>query len=98
MKRKISTHRLDAKLDSALQHLSEITRRPKNSLINEAVANFVRQRGSELEIELEETLEKLRSYRQADPDFEQAIADFAQAETAGAGRDPFEGASNGLIF
>lgn len=91
MKRKTSTHRLDAKVEAALDHLSEITRRPKNSLINEAVKNFVRQRGSELESELEETLEKLRSYRQTDPDFEHAIAAFAQAEAAGAYEDPLEG-------
>ncbi len=95
MKSKTSTHRLETKLEAALDHLSEITRRTKNSLINEAVRNLVEKRGLELENELEQTLEKLRAYRQKDPDFEEAIDAFARAEVAGAGEDPLEGVISG---
>ncbi len=91
MKAKTSTHRLEAKLDEALDHLCQITRRTKNSLINEAVNNLIRQRGLELEGELEQTLQKLRAYREKDPDFEQAIDAFARAEVVGASEDPVEG-------
>lgn len=91
MKVKTSTHRLEAQLEEALNHLCEITRRTKNSLINEAVSNLIKQKGLELESELEETLKKLRSYREKDPDFEQAITTFARAEAEEAGHDPVEG-------
>lgn len=40
---------------------------------------------------LEATLDKLRAYRQRDPDFKQAIAEVAEAEAKYGKDDPAEG-------
>ena len=91
MKRRASTHRLDEALETSLDRLSKILRQPKNRLINEAVKLFVQQRSRELEQELEATLATLRTYRQADPNFEMAISAFAESEGSGARVDPVDG-------
>ena len=41
--------------------------------------------------ELEETLRRVKAYRQADADFESAISKFAEAEAESAAQDPVEG-------
>lgn len=53
----------------------------------------MRPRGScgEHRGEPEETLRRVRTYRKVDPDFESAIADFAEAEAELAVGDPVEG-------
>jgi hypothetical protein len=44
-----------------------------------------------VEADLEETLRRVRAYREADPNFESAISGFVNAEAAVAGEDPVEG-------
>jgi hypothetical protein len=59
-----------------------------NQLLNEAVKSYLSRRGAK-EQKLEETLARLRAYRQRDPEFREAIADFAEAEAMH--EDPLEG-------
>jgi predicted transcriptional regulator len=91
MTKRASTFRIDADVQGQLATLSRILRRPMNSLVNEAVRAYVEQRSRVVEVELEADLASLRAYRRGDPDFEQAIVDFAKAEVAGD--DPVEGVS-----
>ncbi|HEX4083833.1 MAG TPA: hypothetical protein VHY22_02895 [Chthoniobacteraceae bacterium] len=86
-----STHRLEPDVQLALDRLSKHLHRPKNRLINEAVKSFVRQKSRELEMTLEASLDALRSHRLRDPDFEQSIEAFVNAEAKSAGSDPAEG-------
>jgi len=89
MERRPFTFRLEDELYSALSALSSITKRSMNQLVTEAVAIYVKRTSREVERDLEKTLEQLRQYSSKDPDFEQAIAAFAEAEaTLG---DPLEG-------
>ena len=44
-----------------------------------------------LEADLEATLRRVKAYRSSDPDFEGAIAKFAEAETDRGTEDPVEG-------
>jgi hypothetical protein len=88
---KASTFRIDPTVQSGLENLSRLLKRPMNQLVNEAVKDFVRRRSRELERELESTLTSLRAYRERDPDFEQAIAALARAEVRFGQGDPAEG-------
>jgi hypothetical protein len=91
MTRKASIFRFDPSVQAALENLSRILKRPMNQLVNEAVKAYVRQRGREVERDLEATLASLRAYREQDPDFDQAIAKFVAAETSPDAEDPAEG-------
>lgn len=89
MERRPFTFRLEDELYGALSSLSSITKRSMNQLITEAVAIYVRRTSREVERDLEKTLERLRQYSSEDPNFEQAIAAFAEAEAVLD--DPLEG-------
>ena len=91
MIQKASTHRLEPEVQAALNQLSKILRKPKNSLINEAVKLYVNQRSREMEHELELTLEALRAYRKKDPNFDKTGDAFIDAEARFGGSDPAEG-------
>lgn len=91
MVQKASTHRLDPDLQEGLEQLSRIMHRTKNNIINDAVRLYVRQKGAELERDLQATLDALRKYREVDPDFEGAIAAFAESEAKYGKKDPVEG-------
>jgi predicted DNA-binding protein len=93
MATKASTHRLDPEVQTALDHLSKVLRRPKNRLMNEAIKLYVQQRSREVEQELETILQELRVYRQKDPDFDKAIDAVVHGEVQLAGEDPLEGRS-----
>jgi len=69
--------------------LGEVRRVPLNRLVNEAVGEYLDTRSATVEAELEETLRRVKAYRQADADFESAISKFADAESAA--QDPVEG-------
>ena len=59
-----------------------------NQLLNEAVKSYL-SHSSPKERSLEESLERLRAYRNRDPEFKAAMADFVTAELAE--EDPMEG-------
>lgn len=89
MPRKAFTLRIDEDTHSALANLSRVLRRPMNQLVREALAVYIDRRAREAERDLEAQLVSLRAYRKRDPDFEDAIAAFADAEARFD--DPVEG-------
>ena len=60
---------------------------PLNRLVNEAVGEYLDTRAATIEAELEETLRRVKAYRQADADFESAISKFADADAESAAQD-----------
>jgi predicted transcriptional regulator len=88
MARAAFTLRIDPKERHALEILSKIERRPINQLLNDAIKLYLGRESSK-ERDLEANLEKLRAYRQQDPQFENAIAAFVDAEAKL--EDPLEG-------
>ncbi|CAN5261413.1 hypothetical protein BH24PSE2_BH24PSE2_19080 [soil metagenome] len=80
IKPRATTIRLAPDVQERLSVLAKLLRRPLNQLINEAVQAFVERRSRELEGDLEDSLAKVRACRESDPDFEQAIAAFVDAE------------------
>ncbi len=90
MERIATTFRIDPVVKDGLSKLSKLLSRSLNSLANEAFREFVARRTMEVESDLEASLEDLRAYRRSDPDFEQAIAGFVDAEMT-VENDPAEG-------
>ncbi len=89
MERTSFTLRLDPELYDALSSLSSVVHQSMNQLVTDAVSNYVRQRSSEVERDMENTLARIRKYAEKDPGYEHAIAEFADAETRY--QDPLEG-------
>ena len=88
MARVAFTLRIDAEERDALESLSRIERRPVNQLLNEAVRSFLLRRRPK-ERSLEASVERLRAYRERDPQFRQARKAFVEAEASV--EDPVEG-------
>ena len=88
MARVAFTLRMDAEERAALENLSRIERRPVNQLLNEAVKSFLLRRRPK-ERGLEASLERLRAYRDRDPQYRQAREAFVEAEASLD--DPLEG-------
>lgn len=59
--------------------------------MNDAVKAYVEMHGRQTERDLEATIESLRRYLEADPNFSQAIAAVVDAEAALGKDDPSEG-------
>jgi predicted transcriptional regulator len=91
MSRKASTFRIDPPVQSALENLSRILKRPMNRLVNEALEYYLERRSRDVERDLEATLARLRAYRKRDPHFERAIAAVVDAEARFGKDDPAEG-------
>jgi predicted transcriptional regulator len=83
------TLRLPSDERAALENLSKIEGRPINQLLNEAVKSYLSRRGRK-ERSLEENLTRLRTYRERDPGFRNAIAAFVECDASFD--DPLEGA------
>lgn len=88
MARVAFTLRIDEEERVALENLSKVERRPVNQLLNEAVGNFLLRRRPK-ERSLEANLERLRAYRERDPQFRRARKAFVEAEASM--NDPLEG-------
>jgi predicted transcriptional regulator len=73
------TLRIGPQERNALKHLSKIERRPINQLLNEAIRNYLREKG-ERERGLEASLAELKAYRKKDPGFRRAISGVVDAE------------------
>src|SRR5713226_2446647 len=89
--RKATTFRLAPLYQESLKLLGQLKKMPLNQMVNEAVGEYIETRSAEVEADLEETLRRLKAYRKADPNFESAIAKFAEAEAVMADEDPVEG-------
>jgi len=90
---KASTMRLKPELQSALDNISAQLNRPKNKIVNQAVAEYLEKTSYKLRDDIEGTLQKLRAYRSKDPSFEADIERFSDGEAAysrdDAQRHPF---------
>jgi len=90
--KRATTFRLQQNVQAGLDLISELQHRPKNKLVNEAVAEYVIRHAVQADEALQDVLQRLKSYQKADPDFEQAIDSFVDAEaTLGKHEDPAEG-------
>lgn len=87
---KATTFRIEPVVMDGLEKLSAILKKPLNKLANEAIREYVATRMSDVEADLASTLEGLRAYRKRDPDFEQSLSKFVDAEVS-AKDDPAEG-------
>ena len=88
---KASTIRLKPELQTALDRISKHLDRPKNKIVNQAVAEFLEKTSYQLRDDIEGTLQNLRTYRQNDPNFEADIKRFADSEAMHAAEDAYEG-------
>jgi hypothetical protein len=88
---KATTFRLDPPVQESLLKLQRFLNVPQNRLVNEAVKVFVEQKTSEVVANVEDLVASVRLHREADPDFEQAIAQLVNAESKLGGTDPVEG-------
>lgn len=91
--RRAATFRLEPQLQRGLELLSDVRRVPLNRLVNEAVHDYLGVQAARLETDLEATLQRVKAYRAADPDFEHAMARFADAEAEHAAEDSVEGST-----
>ena len=82
--------RVDPALWKRLSKLSEAVRLPLSQLAAEAIKEYLARRARKAEADLGSTLEDLHALRTSDPDFEQSIARFIQAELS-VKDDPAEG-------
>ncbi|GEM_PF-947858 len=90
--KKASTLRLHEDVQAGLDLISQLQHRPKNKLVNEAVAEYVTRHALQTEDELQAILTRVKAYQKSDPDFASGIAAFAGAEAApGKAEDPMEG-------
>lgn len=89
--RRATTFRLEPRLQRGLELLSDVRKAPLNRLVNEAVDKYLDDQAASVEADLEDTLQRIKAFRNSDPDFEGAIAAFAEAEADRAAEDPVEG-------
>jgi hypothetical protein len=90
-RRNATTFRLDPRFQQGLSLLGQIRKLPLNRMVNEAVGEYLESRSAAAEADLEETLRRVRAYRKTDPNFEEVISRFAEAEAALAREDPAQG-------
>ena len=90
-KPKATTFRLDPAVQEGLVLLGQVLKMPLNRLVNEAVQGFIEKRSADVESDLKQILERVRTYRRADRNFEGAIAAFVNAEASLGSEDPVEG-------
>jgi hypothetical protein len=90
---KATTFRLRPALQVGLEELRRVQKKPLNRLINEAVQALIEKRLAEVEANHQLTIERLKAYRQKDPGFELAIAQFVDAEASLGREDTVEGKS-----
>lgn len=90
--KRATTFRLHQDVQAGLDLVSQLQHRPKNKLVNEAVAEYVTRHALEADEALHGVLKRLKAYQKTDPDFAQAIDAFVNAEAAhGKHEDPAEG-------
>ena len=85
--KKTATFRLNQDVQAGLDLVSQLQHRPKNKLVNEAVAEYVARHAIRADVALNDILKRLKSYQKSDPDFDQAISSFVDAE-ASSGKRP----------
>ncbi len=98
---KASTFRLHEDVQAGLELISQLQHRPKNKLVNEAVAEYVTRHAIQTDEVLHDILKRINVYQESDPGFDRAIDSFVEAEASyGKREDPMEGEpaiSNGPV-
>jgi len=90
--KRATTFRLHQDVQAGLDLISQLQHRPKNKLVNEAVAEYVTRHAVQADEALKDVLKNLKSYQKADPDFAHAIDSCVDAEASyGKHEDPAEG-------
>lgn len=89
--RKATTFRFSADVQKRLELLRKLRKAPLNQLVNLAVDQYVTTALAEEEVNLTDTLQRIREARNTDEHFESAIAQFVESEASLAARDPVEG-------
>lgn len=89
--RRATTYRLNPHLQQGLALLGKVRKLSANQMVNEAVGEYLDARTAAVTADLEDTLRRVKAYREADPNFESAIAKFADSEARHGARDPVEG-------
>ena len=89
----VTTIRLDEAVQSALRVLQAHSRvkRPLNKWVNLALADFIEKHAATLEIELEQALNNVRTYRKSDPGYKRSVKALIDAEVSFAAQDPMQG-------
>jgi hypothetical protein len=85
------TLRLEPVYEVGLGMLKGVLHKPVNKMVNEAVAEYIRKRTSQVEAEMGSVLNQLKAYRRADPTFQQDKEAFILAEAEFGASDPMEG-------
>ena len=86
-----TTVRIDPSIQKALLLLQTVLKKPLNRLVNEALQSFIEKRTAEVNSDLQQILTRVRAYRRSDPKFDNAIAQFVDAEASLGSNDPVEG-------
>lgn len=89
--RRATTYRLNPHLQQGLALIGKVRKVSANQMVNEAVSEYLEARTAAVTADLEETLRRVKAYREADPSFESAIAKVAESEARHGGNDPVEG-------
>lgn len=85
------TLRLQPAYEQGLAILKRALNKPLNKMVNEAVGEYIERQSAYLEVELTTTLEELRAYRRADPEFAASRRAFIEGEALHGKEDPMEG-------
>jgi predicted transcriptional regulator len=86
---KATTFRLDPSVRQAMLQLQTVLKKPLNRLVNEALQDFIKK--LTVESDLQHILTRVRANRRSDPKFDNAIAQFVDAEASLGANDPVEG-------
>jgi len=78
--RRATTYRLNPHLQEGLALLGKVRQVSANQMVNEAVGEYLDARTAAVTADLEDTLRRVRAYRESDPNFESVIATFAESE------------------
>lgn len=92
--RRATTYRLNPHLQQGLALLGKVRKMSANQMVNEAVGEYLNARTAAVTADLEETLRRVKAYRETDPNFESAIAKFAESEARHGADDAVEGSED----
>ena len=88
---RVKTLRLHPTFEAVLVILKGVLRKPLNKMVNEAVGEYIERRAAQAESQLATTLDELKAYRRADPEFSAARKAFIDGEASFGKADPLEG-------
>ena len=88
---RVKTLRLHPTFETVLVILKGVLRKPLNKMVNEGVGEYIERRAAQAESQQAKTLEELKAYRRADPEFSAARKAFIDEEASFGKADPLKG-------